>query len=200
MKVYFTAAISQKPEFENIYQRIINFFRQRGDTVLAENILKLDIKKIEEVKDYERLKWYYQSLKNITLCDLMVVEISFPSTVNVGHELSVALNKGKPVIALYQENRDPIFLRGLKDEKLMIYSYEQDNLESILAEAIKEAAEQMDVRFNFFISPKIGAYLDWIARTKKIPRAVYLRRLIEEDMLKKGYIEEKNQKNNKNKK
>ena len=32
------------------------------------------------------------------------------------------------------------------------------------------------------LKPKIANYLDWIARKKRTPRAVYLRRLIEEDM------------------
>jgi hypothetical protein len=42
--------------------------------------------------------------------------------------------------------------------------------------------ENIDTRFNFFISPKIGNFLDWIAKKKKLPRAVYLRKLIEDDM------------------
>jgi hypothetical protein len=43
-------------------------------------------------------------------------------------------------------------------------------------------SDTQDVRFNFFISPQIGNYLDWVSKNKRIPRAVYLRRLIEEDM------------------
>ena len=38
-------------------------------------------------------------MKNISKADIVVVEISFPSTVNVGHELSLAMEKGKPVVA-----------------------------------------------------------------------------------------------------
>jgi len=44
------------------------------------------------------------------------------------------------------------------------------------------ANKQQDSRFNFFINPKLLAYLDWIARSKRLPRAVFLRKLIEDRM------------------
>jgi len=56
------------------------------------------------------------------------------------------------------------------------------DLEEILKMACGEAKEQMDTRFNFFISPLHQTYLDWIAKHRKIPRSVYLRDLIERDM------------------
>ena len=56
------------------------------------------------------------------------------------------------------------------------------SVEEALKLALDYASDQMDTRFNFFISPKHGNYLDWISKNKKVPRAVYLRRLIEKDM------------------
>jgi hypothetical protein len=85
---------------------------------------------------------------------------------------------------LFREDRDPIFLRGRQEEKLLILSYNNKNLEEVLESAVDYASEQQDTRFNFFISPQIGNYLDWVAKQKRVPRAVYLRRLIEEDMKK----------------
>jgi len=55
---------------------------------------------------------------------------------------------------------------------------------------LEEAKRRMDVRFNFFVSPKILAYLDWVAQKRMVPRSVFLRNLIEKEMKKdKGFRE-----------
>jgi hypothetical protein len=108
----------------------------------------------------------------------------------------MALNMGKGVIALYMKNKYPFLLGGIQSDRLVIEEYAPKNVKEVLKMAFDQLTEQMDVRFNFFISPSIGAYLDWVAKTKKEPRAVYLRKLIEEDMKKSGY-EPKNDKTNK---
>jgi hypothetical protein len=112
-----------------------------------------------------------------------VAEVSYPST-GVGFQLTHALEGGKPVLALHVEEKTPVALLGKPSDKLILGAYSLGEIEKILPELIKEAKEQMDVRFNFFISPRIGAYLDWISKHRKIPRAVFLRRLIEENMKK----------------
>jgi hypothetical protein len=40
------------------------------------------------------------------------------------------------------------------------------------------------VRFNFFVSPKILTYLDWVGQKRMIPKSVFLRNLIEREMKK----------------
>lgn len=54
----------------------------------------------------------------------------------------------------------------------------------LLKEAMSKAENKVDVRFNFFVTPRILLYLDWLAKNKKLPRSVYLRNLIESDMEK----------------
>ena len=57
-------------------------------------------------------------------------------------------------------------------------------LKDVLKYAVEEAKNQLDVRFNFFVTPEILSYLDWITQRRRIPRAVYLRKMIEDDMKK----------------
>jgi len=64
----------------------------------------------------------------------------------------------------------------------MLVEYTLPELKRTLDYGLEEALNQVDVRFNFFISPQIGRYLDWVSQKKRIPRAVYLRKLIEEEM------------------
>lgn len=191
MKVVFVASHSQSKELQEYYDRVMNVLDERGYEVFAGSLFDKGRTEpfIEDQKKRER--WYKESMAHIRECDFVVVEISYPSTANVGHELTYALDLGKPVVAMYLSGRDPFFLRGRVDDKLTIMPYTTHDLEQVLASAFDYALSAQDVRFNFFISPAIGAYLDWISKKKRLPRAVYLRRLIEQDMKEnKDYNEE----------
>lgn len=179
MKVVFVASHTQKAELGSYYKRTIKFLEDKGLEVYVGSLFD---EKLEKEANSNREKWYKQTIHEVQKADLVVVEISYPSTANVGHELTYALEIGKPVIAIYRKEKEPIFLRGREDEKLLLFEYTDNDLESILDSALEYATDVQDVRFNFFISPSIGRYLDWVSKNKRIPRAVYLRKLIEEEM------------------
>jgi hypothetical protein len=187
MKITFVASHTQKKELMEYY-KIIKAILEKSEIKLKYGGLFNATDDIDK-SEASRNLWYKKSMNDIKESDIVVVEISYPSTANVGHCLTYALEIGKPVVALYKNDRDPLFLRGQKNDKLTIIPYsDSKDLEKILNSALEYAAEQMDTRFNFFISPKIGNYLDWVAKKLKMPRAVYLRKLIEKDMEKnKGY-------------
>lgn len=182
MKVVFSASHSQSKDLEEYYDRITNLLDERGYEVFSGTLFGKKSHTELEKDQKRREEWYKDTMKNIRECDFVIVEISYPSSANVGHELTYALDLGKPVIALYLSGRDPLFLRGRVDDKLTILPYTTHDLEQVLASAFDYALSAQDVRFNFFISPAIGRYLDWVAKKKRVPRAVYLRRLIENEM------------------
>lgn len=189
MQVTFVASHSQKAIFMPYYERINKFLISKGYKVFAGKLFeKYDGDLI--VNEDERKKWYDTAIKNIKKSEIVIVEISYPSTANVGHELTYALDLGIPVVAIHKKGRDPVFLKGITNDKLTIESYNDDNLEKVLSDSLDYSASQQDARFNFFISPKIGSYLDFVSKKKRVPRAVYLRRLIEEDMKKNKQFEE----------
>lgn len=186
MKVTFVASHTQKENLGEYYTRINSILLKRGYKVFSGGLFethKVDFTNQELMKS-----WYSKSIHDVKTSDLVVIELSYPSTANVGHELTYALDMGKPVVCLYKEDREPFFLMGLVNDRLTIVPYSDRDLEEVLESALDYAQELQDTRFNFFISPAIGNYLDWVAKKKKLPRAVYLRRLIEEDMkLNKEY-------------
>lgn len=183
MKTYFVASIAGKSKYFKNYQSIVATLKKQGLDVICEDVMNTTENEVSSLSDDRKVKHYKDVLKWINSTDILVTEVSYPS-INIGHEISVALEKGKPVIALYTGENEPHLLQGLVSDKLLILHYDLDNISSVLRGAIEDAKDQMDVRFNFFISPKIGAYLDWIAKNRKLPRAVFLRRLIEEHMAK----------------
>ena len=183
MKAYFTASLKGKEKLIDNYKKIVEQIEIQGYKMLSDHVLKQSTKIVLAKTHEQVVDFYLKFLKLISSADVAIAEVSYPST-NVGHEISIALSKGKPVIVLYTKGNEPRFLTANPVDKLLVYEYDLDSSDSVLKNALKEARDQIDVRFNFFISPKIGAYLDWISKHRKIPRAVFLRRLIEEHMAK----------------
>jgi hypothetical protein len=184
MKIYFTAAISAMDKFGDNYKAIVNTLEKLGHSVTADHILKKDVDFILGESQEQHEKYYKWMHKQISKADLLVAEVSFPSTVHVGHELTLALEKEKPSLALFVEGRSPVLFWGITSDKFFAEKYNLDNLERTLKDSIEYLSEQMDTRFNFFISRRLSSYLDWIANNRRIPRAVYLRQLISKEMRK----------------
>lgn len=180
MKVFFSAATAQKEELEQSCARIVVVLKEMGHEIVKDTTADFSVIVSKSVK--ERTDYYKKVIKWIARSDVVVIEASYPSTLDIGHEITIALEKGKQVLGLYQDGYEPSFLLGLQDEKLIWVKYSNASLVDDLKYALDLISEKIDTRFNFFISPKIGAYLDWVSKKKRAPRAVYLRRLIEEDM------------------
>lgn len=191
MKIYFTAAISDIPAGQqDNYKAIVSALKNLGHRVVAGHILD---KKPEQIASQDRdelleicrkmVAWKNQS-------DLIVAEVSYPSF-GVGQEITYSLTNMKPVIALYLKGRRPNLLTAVGTEYLHLAEYLPDNLQKTLEDFIEYAKETADTRFNFFISPEIEAFLDFISKKKKVPRAVFLRQLIDEDRQKnRKFLEE----------
>lgn len=181
MKVYFTAAISQTTnDTINQYKKIIATLEKMGHSVICSTAItqsgSLKNQSSEEaITNQKKLsKWKKQS-------DVVLVEASVPSF-GVGQEISEALTDNKQVIVLYKGASKPHILISQNQEALYFAQYTDTNLAKVLEDYIEYARGNSDTRFNFFISPQIGYYLDWVSRKRKLPRAVYLRRLIEDEM------------------
>jgi len=184
MKAYFTAALRGKKELGENYSKIVELLKLKGFTVVADHIMEEGIEqKISQQTPEEKHKVYKHLLDKIKSADLLVAEISTPS-ISVGHEISYALEMSKPVVVLHTKGLTSSLLEGLDDDKLQLVEYDFGNIKQVLTKAIEEAKKNMDVRFNFFVSPRILAYLDWVAKNRMIPRAVFLRDLIEKEMKK----------------
>lgn len=181
MKVYFTASLRGKNNKDLDYSRIFKIIKDLGHQHVDELILSADAGKFYQGGHQDQAELYRNALENIKNSDLIVLEVSVPS-LSMGFLLVKALEASKPVIALYKNDYAPYFALGIDDDRLQVIDYTEENLEIELKSAIEIAQEKTDVRFNFFISPAIGRYLDWISKIKKIPRSVYLRALIEKEM------------------
>lgn len=185
MQVYFVASSRLVAKdidlYSRIYKTISSEHKMVSDKVLK--WIKGGIKDLSQESIETKKENYLHVIKCIKKADIVVMEISGHS-VSMGFILSKAMEENKPVIAMYTSEMDPVFVKGIVHSKLILAEYKKENLEQVIFEAINKAKCLVDMRFNFFVSPQILNYLDWVGQKRMIPKSVFLRHLIEREMKK----------------
>jgi hypothetical protein len=185
MKIYFIASSRLVGAHPKLYLKIYSYLAKEGKMV-SDKVLKwvkMGVKDMSGAPLKVKKENYIQSVDSVKKADIVVMEVSGHS-MSMGYLISKALEMNKPVIALHKKEHIPVFINGISDQKLIISEYGDGNVEEIMAKALNKASSLIDVRFNFFVNPKILNYLDWVSQKKMLPRSVFLRDLIEKEMKK----------------
>ena len=181
MKIYFSASVVGKQKYYPNYLKIVAICKRLGYTISADHILNASEEQIRLHTKETRLKFHSKLEKWITSADCMIAETSFPS-ISVGYEISMALQHGKPVLILYSVGNPPSLLAYHRDEKIMCEKYSFSTLSDIIEDFAHYVKSSADMRFTFFITPEIAHFLEKISKKQKIPKSVYLRKLIEKEL------------------
>lgn len=188
MNVFLTASLRGKEKYDKYYSKIYNLIK-KGHTVYADHVFDYDVERVHNWDPEYRFDYYQNVIEKIKYCDLLVAELSL-STINVIYEICIALELKKNAIVLYTGNEEPKFIEEIDpssaDSRLQIINYTSSNLEPQLLMALSDAKKMINQRFTILLPTHIINYLDKIFRDKKIPRAVYIRNLIEKDMKEKN--------------
>lgn len=185
MKIYFVASARLVDIEPKLYSRMYLCLSAQGKMVSDKVMrwVKTGVRDMTGVPQKIKRENYIQSIDSVKKADVVVMEVSGHS-MSMGYLISNALEMNKPVIALHNKEHTPVFIKGINDSRLIISEYDKENVEQVIKEALNKANSLIDVRFNFFINPKILNYLDWIAQKRMLPRSVFLRNLIEREMKK----------------
>lgn len=181
MRAYFTASVVGKRYYLANYLKIIDILKEKSIKVISSHIIDVTEEEIRLESKEKRIAFHRQLEKWINSANFMMVEASFPS-ISVGYEISLALTLGKPVLMLYCNEEPPALFAHQEDDKLVCERYTLETLKDIIHDFISYVQGTSDTRFTFFITNEIAAYLDKVARKEKLPKSVYLRKLIEKDM------------------
>lgn len=181
MKVYFGTSPRIKKSYPKEVVEIYRLIEENGHSHTSDFVLKVDPDKFYSFSEKKLSQHHKETVKDIKEADICVFEASVHS-LSVGYLVNLSLDLGKPVVVLVKEKVPPLVFQSIKSENLFFASYNRENLGKKLKSVLGRAAENTDVRFNFFVTPKILAYLDWLSKKKRLPRAVYLRNLIEKDI------------------
>jgi putative NADPH-quinone reductase len=178
MNIYFIASRTQLSIYGENYTQIVKSLEKLGhkvDSSYIQSASNPDATSSDLTAEYKEFN------RKIGEADLVVAELSFPSSVNIGYRVSLALEKKRHIIGLYLQGKHVPFFETIDSEKFIYEEYSIKSLENTLKQAIDLAMEKSDVRFNFILPPSLIEYLDFISTSERIPRSVYLRKLIEKD-------------------
>lgn len=147
MKIYFTASLHGRQKYQHNYETIVKILQELGHTVKAEHIITENKKWVEEAffSEEANKRFYPMMINWLNKSDIVVAEVSYPS-VNVGHEITLASSKGKPVIVLYCSENTPHLLEGMDSDRLLVIKYNLDSLKQELKEAIEFLKKKQDER------------------------------------------------------
>ena len=121
MNIYFACSITGGREFESVYQAIVEALAQSGHQVPTAHLAESGVGVVEAVIDPQEV--YTRDVAWIRGSDVLIAEVSVPSH-GVGYEIGFALGLGKPVLALYQQDRKVSkMISGNPDALLQVRSY-----------------------------------------------------------------------------
>ncbi len=184
MNIFFTASVYGRPHFDPNYAKILTKIKEAGHMVNEENVLSFTNDEIKSWSPEKNIAHHKKLMESVKQADAFFAEVSNNST-SIGYLMSLAMQSGKPVVAFYSGQEEPHLFQTLEEtsDKFQIIRYNSvKDLDKEVDYAIDFAVSAQDTRFNFFISPELSSYLDYIAKTRKIPRSVYLRNLIDRDI------------------
>lgn len=185
MNIFFIASIHGRKQYQANYERIVALVTEAGHTIKANHILEADSKEIlGNTEESALVKRYKKIIADIKKADAIFAELSYNST-SSGYLVALAVSLGKPVVIFHAGSEEPHLFRSMEtvNEKLVVVRYKEiSDLDQEVPLMIDFINDAQDTRFNFFVSPGISSYLDWVSKNRRIPRSVYLRKLIDEDM------------------
>ena len=139
MNIYFACSITGGRELESTYQQIVAALTTDGHEIPTSHLAQSEVMEQERALTPQHV--YERDVNWIKNCDVMIAEVSVPSH-GVGYEIAFALNIGKPVLCIYeQERRVSKMITGNPDPLLLVKSYA--NLEEAIALARAFPSERL---------------------------------------------------------
>lgn len=179
MKVFFTASYRGKKQFGKYYEIISNEIKALGYNLIPDDLLTTETKEFYRKfgNQAKQVQYYREELERLQVAEINVFECSFHS-LSIGFTIEKSLEFNKPTILLYHEHYEPLFLTGVNEEKLFIKKYNDKTLKVEIKKSLDEAKTMRDKRFNFFISPKLLAYLEETSKQMGVTKSRFIRDLI----------------------
>lgn len=181
MLIHFVGSVLSIEEDLPYFRRIVKAIHDNGH-ILTRDWVEPAYKTWQSSKTFKDLDWrgiYSQNMEALTRADIVIVDTTTKSF-SVGYQTAIALQQKKPTLLLVRSDQgDGLFASGMDEDLLVYKSYDDKNLEKILAVFIQEnTIETKDMRFNFFIDRPIYNYLRWAAHKTGKTKAEILRDLV----------------------
>ena len=202
MKVHFACSTSELEVYSKNYLDIWSIIREQGHAITRDWIKNA----VATFKDYEKGKYkvdradiYNKAIESVLASDFVVIEGTV-SSFSIGHQLTLALSKNKPVLFLVYrdagENKNKLqnsFVHGINSSFLKVAKYSSvEDIKRILIDFFNNNSS-IATKFNIVLNKEIDNYLDWASFYYKMNKSEFIRDIInkhmkEEDANYKNYL------------
>jgi nucleoside 2-deoxyribosyltransferase len=135
MNIYFACSITGGREFEPVYQEIVAALSADGHIIPTSHLVQSEVMENERILSPRDV--YERDVNWMENCDVLIAEVSVPSH-GVGYEIGYALNIGKPVLCIHQnERRVSKMITGNPTQALTVQAYSNNE------EAISQSREYL---------------------------------------------------------
>ena len=182
MKVFFASSTSELKKYKDNYREICRLVKDMGHS-LTRDWIEEAIRLYDKGGNIDREDIYTQVSEAIMAADVVVVEGTIASF-SIGHQITLALTKNKPVLFLQLKNPQKDkrfktnFIDGLKSPLLTVVQYTPDELGDILNDFFDKNAGKHIVKFNIVLTREIENYLNWVSFAYRVNRSEFIRELI----------------------
>jgi len=197
MKVFFTCSTRSINKYADFYRATRNEILKLGYQLSRDWIdysINVAQRKIPDIPSHTL---YRDVMSAIVVADVVAIDATIRS-MPIGHQLTYALQKGKPVLVLRHKSKgedlEKLFIEGSQVKDLLVAEYENiDDIKKQLQRFFKKYEDKSVRRFNLVIIGAEDSYISWAAfnykktKTEIIQEAID--KMMERDSVYKKYLE-----------
>lgn len=194
MKIFFTCSARDIDKYQDYYRQIRDSIRSLGHT-LTKDWIDQSIEIAETDEKHIPSSTLYQNFMSAILASELVVCDATVRSMSIGHQITFALQKKKPVLllqsALNKQNPEELFINGAKSPLLVIKIYhDKKEIPTIIKRFIQRFESSSKTRFNLVINKAMDSYIEWAAFHYKRSKTEIIQDAINEKMEKDQYYEQ----------
>jgi len=182
MKVYFGSSTSKIDKYYPLYKLICDKISNLGHQLTRDWLDEAKKNLDNDLKiNYEEM--YHEIIASILVADVCIVEGTVKG-LSTGHVMTIALNKGKPLLFLHQDlgnDKFPFIINGAEAHLITEKVYkDQKEIPKIVKDFLDSQKKGKRVRFNLVLAQQENNYLEWATFVHKKTKTDIIRGLIKD--------------------
>lgn len=177
MKVFFAVSLRAHLDFAKEYKQIYDLIEKFGYKNLNSLPITNDPKGYYSLSESELLESHITLSKHLKNADIVVIDATIHS-LTMGYYIKMALDLDKPTIVLYQPGSKPYYFSAIQNDRLQILEYTSETLPMVLKGGLDYAREDINIRFNLFLTSDLYNYLKWAAKQEELQSSSFIRNLL----------------------
>ncbi len=182
MKVFFSCSTSNILARREAYETIVDTIKSEGHEITRDWLKKSVDLAAQHEPDVKRGNHYSLVMSAIIEADLVILDSSVQS-MSIGHQLTFAIDKGKPTLLLAnttEESMRDLFISGSKSSFLTMKSYNSvAEIPMLVKDFLLKNSSKSKIRFQIVLDKPQHNYIEWASFKYKKNKSEIIKRSID---------------------